>query len=62
VPHGVGDDQRRRRHLRTSVALVEHRRRSLDETVAVCNGDVVLVARGYHGIAAAPGYELCFSM
>jgi 5-deoxy-glucuronate isomerase len=31
--------------------------RSLDETIAVRDGDLVLVPRGYHTFAAAPGYE-----
>lgn len=33
------------------------RDRSLDESVAVRDGDVVLVPRGYHTVSAAPGYE-----
>lgn len=31
--------------------------RSLDEAVAVRDGDLVLVPRGYHTFSAAPGYE-----
>ena len=31
--------------------------RSLDESVAVGDGDLVLVPRGYHTVAAPPGYE-----
>lgn len=31
--------------------------RSLDETMAVANGDVVLVPRGYHPVSAPPGYD-----
>jgi 5-deoxy-glucuronate isomerase len=31
--------------------------RSLDETLAVGDGDVVLVPRGYHPVSAAPGYR-----
>jgi 5-deoxy-glucuronate isomerase len=31
--------------------------RSLDETVTAGDGDVVLVPRGYHAVAAAAGYE-----
>ena len=31
--------------------------RSLDETIAVRDGDLVLVPRGYHTFSAAPGYE-----
>ena len=34
--------------------------RTLDETVAVRDGDVVLVPRGYHTVSAAPGYELYY--
>ena len=34
--------------------------RSLDEAVAVRDGDVVLVPRGYHTVSAAPGYELYY--
>jgi 5-deoxy-glucuronate isomerase len=34
--------------------------RSLDETVAVGDGDLVLVPRGYHTVSAAPGYELYY--
>jgi 5-deoxy-glucuronate isomerase len=33
---------------------------SLDETVAVRDGDVVLVPRGYHTVSAPPGYELYY--
>jgi 5-deoxy-glucuronate isomerase len=31
--------------------------RGLDESIAVRDGDVVLVPRGYHTFSAAPGYE-----
>jgi 5-deoxy-glucuronate isomerase len=31
--------------------------RALDESIAVHDGDVVLVPRGYHTFSAAPGYE-----
>ena len=31
--------------------------RSLDESIAVHDGDLVLVPRGYHTFSAAPGYE-----
>jgi 5-deoxy-glucuronate isomerase len=31
--------------------------RSLDETVTAADGDVVLVPRGYHAVAAAAGYD-----
>jgi 5-deoxy-glucuronate isomerase len=34
--------------------------RSLDETVSVRDGDLVLVPRGYHTVSAAPGYELYY--
>lgn len=34
--------------------------RSLDETMSVGDGDVVLVPRGYHTVSAAPGYELYY--
>jgi 5-deoxy-glucuronate isomerase len=33
---------------------------SLDETVAVRDGDVVLVPRGYHTVSAPPGYDLYY--
>jgi 5-deoxy-glucuronate isomerase len=31
--------------------------RSLDETLAVANGEAVLVPRGYHPVSAHPGYD-----
>ncbi|OAT74052.1 5-deoxy-glucuronate isomerase [Parageobacillus thermoglucosidasius] len=34
--------------------------RSLDETMVVKNGDVVLVPKGYHPVAAPPGYEVYY--
>ncbi len=34
--------------------------RSLDETLTVADGDVVLVPRGYHPVAAAHGYDLYY--
>lgn len=34
--------------------------RSLDETMAVADGDVVLVPRGYHPVAAPHGYTLYY--
>ena len=34
--------------------------RSLDETFAFRDGDVVLVPRGYHVVSAPPGYELYY--
>ena len=30
--------------------------RSIDETMTVCDGDTVLVPRGYHTVSAPPGY------
>jgi 5-deoxy-glucuronate isomerase len=34
--------------------------RSLDESLAVRDGECVLVPRGYHTVSAAPGYELYY--
>ncbi len=34
--------------------------RSLDETLTVGDGDVVLVPRGYHPVSAPPGYDLYY--
>lgn len=34
--------------------------RALDETMAIHDGDVVLVPRGYHPVGAAHGYELYY--
>ena len=34
--------------------------RSLNEALQVRNGDVVLVPRGYHPVAAGPGYDLYY--
>ena len=34
--------------------------RSLDETLAFRDGDVVLVPRGYHVVSAPPGYDLYY--
>lgn len=34
--------------------------RSLDETLAVRNGDAVLVPRGYHPVSAPPGYDVYY--
>jgi 5-deoxy-glucuronate isomerase len=34
--------------------------RSLDETMVVKNGDVVLLPKGYHPVAAPPGYEVYY--
>ena len=34
--------------------------RSLDATIAVSDGDCVLVPRGYHPVSAAPGFDLYY--
>jgi len=34
--------------------------RSLDETISVEDGDVVLVPRGYHPVGAPPGYDVYY--
>ena len=34
--------------------------RSLDESMSVRDGDLVLVPRGFHTVSAAPGYELYY--
>lgn len=34
--------------------------RSLDEAIQVRDGDVVIVPRGYHPVAAGPGYDLYY--
>jgi 5-deoxy-glucuronate isomerase len=34
--------------------------RSLDETITFCDGDVVLVPRGYHTVSAPPGYDVYY--
>ncbi len=34
--------------------------RSLDETMTICDGDVVLVPRGYHPVGASHGYDLYY--
>jgi 5-deoxy-glucuronate isomerase len=34
--------------------------RSLDETLSVRDGDVVLVPKGYHPVSAPPGYDLYY--
>jgi 5-deoxy-glucuronate isomerase len=34
--------------------------RSLDESLAARDGDLVLVPRGYHTVSAAPGYEIYY--
>lgn len=43
-----------------AVQLVYTDDRSLDEALQVRDGDVVLVPRGYHPVAAAPGYDLYY--
>ena len=34
--------------------------RALNETLAVNNGEVVLVPRGYHPVGAPPGYDVYY--
>ncbi|HEY2598285.1 MAG TPA: 5-deoxy-glucuronate isomerase [Candidatus Dormibacteraeota bacterium] len=43
-----------------AVQLVYTDDRSLNEALQVRNGDVVLVPRGYHPVAAGPGYDLYY--
>jgi 5-deoxy-glucuronate isomerase len=43
-----------------AVQLVYTDDRSVDEAIHVRDGDVVLVPRGYHPVAAAPGYDLYY--
>ena len=43
-----------------AVQLVYTDDRSLDAALQVRDGDVVLVPRGYHPVAAAPGYDLYY--
>jgi len=43
-----------------AVQLVYTDDRSLDEAIQVGDGDVVLIPRGYHPVAAAPGYDLYY--
>jgi 5-deoxy-glucuronate isomerase len=43
-----------------AVQLVYTDDRSLDEAIQVSDGDVVLVPRGYHPVAAGPGYDLYY--
>ncbi len=43
-----------------AVQLVYTDDRSVDEAVRVRDGDVVLVPRGYHPVAAGPGYDLYY--
>jgi 5-deoxy-glucuronate isomerase len=43
-----------------AVQLVYTDDRKLDEAIQVRDGDVVLVPRGYHPVAAGPGYDLYY--
>ena len=43
-----------------AVQLVYTDDRSVDEAIQVRDGDVVLVPRGYHPVAAGPGYDLYY--
>jgi 5-deoxy-glucuronate isomerase len=43
-----------------AVQLVYTDDRSVDEAIHVRDGDVVLVPRGYHPVAAGPGYDLYY--
>jgi 5-deoxy-glucuronate isomerase len=43
-----------------AVQLVYTDDRALDEAIQVRDGDVVLVPRGYHPVAAGPGYDLYY--
>ena len=43
-----------------AVQLVYTDDHSLDEAIQVRDGDVVLVPRGYHPVAAGPGYDLYY--
>jgi 5-deoxy-glucuronate isomerase len=43
-----------------AVQLVYTDDRSLDEAIQLRDGDVVLVPRGYHPVAAGPGYDLYY--
>lgn len=51
---------RTRRAEGFAMQLVYTDDRSLDETLRVRDGDVVLVPRGYHPVAAGPGYDLYY--
>ena len=51
---------RTRRAEGFAVQLVYTDDRSLDEALQVRDGEVVLVPRGYHPVAAAPGYDLYY--
>jgi len=48
------------RHDGFAVQLVYTDDRSLDEAIQVRDGDVVLIPRGYHPVAAGPGYDLYY--
>jgi len=43
-----------------AVQRVYDQERSLDETLAIGDGEVVLVPRGYHPVSATPGYDLYY--
>ncbi len=43
-----------------AVQLIYTDDRALDEAIQVHDGDVVLVPRGYHPVAAGPGYDLYY--
>ena len=43
-----------------AVQLVYTEDRALDEAIQLRDGDVVLVPRGYHPVAAGPGYDLYY--
>jgi 5-deoxy-glucuronate isomerase len=43
-----------------AVQLVYTHDRSVDEAIHVRDGDVVMVPRGYHPVAAGPGYDLYY--
>jgi len=43
-----------------AVQLVYTQDRSVDEAIQVRDGDVVMVPRGYHPVAAGPGYDLYY--
>ena len=51
---------RTRRPEGFAMQLVYTDDRSLDETLRVGDGDVELVPRGYHPVAAGPGYDLYY--
>ena len=51
---------RMRRPEGFAIQLVYTEDRSIDEAIQVRDGDVVLVPRGYHPVAAGPGYDLYY--